>query len=118
MRSLEDQNYSPDEPTDIGPSLAELKRQEAQIAREEEEQVLQRRRSAQRLAAARGLAEENLSDKEAAPPRINPSAAAPSTPHHDFSQLPTPIHTDDDDDDEEEEEEIVHSKPQTTTPLK
>lgn len=57
------------------PSLAELKRQEAQVAQEEEEDVVRRRESAQRLASERGLQEETLSSKEATPRSNSPAVA-------------------------------------------
>ncbi|KAI5358921.1 hypothetical protein Slin15195_G113700 [Septoria linicola] len=55
------------------PSYADLKRQEAQIAEEEEADVLRKRQEAQRLAEERGLVEENLSSKEATPRSITPA---------------------------------------------
>ncbi|CAK1367846.1 hypothetical protein CB0940_11422 [Cercospora beticola] len=61
------------------PSYADLKRQEAQIAEEEEAEITRRRESALRLAEERGLApEENLSSKEATPRSTTP--AVPEVP--------------------------------------
>ncbi|KAF2209958.1 hypothetical protein CERZMDRAFT_113668 [Cercospora zeae-maydis SCOH1-5] len=70
-RKRRSRTKSEQEPT---PSYADLKRQEAQIAEEEEAEVLRRRELALRLAEERGLAsEENLSSKEATPRSTTPA---------------------------------------------
>lgn len=74
------------------PSFADLKRQEAQIAQEEERDVQRRRHAAHRVAAERGLVEGDLSSKEATPRSTTP-APIPEEPN----QLPTPLPTDDED---------------------
>ena len=55
------------------PSYADLKRQETQVAAEEEADVLRRRQEAQHIAEERGLVEENLSSKEATPRSTTPA---------------------------------------------
>lgn len=61
------------------PSYADLKREEAQIAAEEEADVLRRRRSAQQLAEDRGLVNENPSSKEATPRSTTPAPKTTTT---------------------------------------
>ncbi|EME80312.1 uncharacterized protein MYCFIDRAFT_198573 [Pseudocercospora fijiensis CIRAD86] len=85
-------------------SLADLKRQEAQMAQEEEEDIERRRQTAQRIAAERGLVGEDLSSKEATPRSTTP-APIPEEP----SQLPTPLPTDDEDDVSRQEQEMAAS---------
>ncbi|KAK5122413.1 hypothetical protein LTR85_003997 [Meristemomyces frigidus] len=84
-----------------GPSLTDLKQEEARIEREEEREVERKRQEAQKLAAERGLEASITSDefpsKEATPRASTPDTVA-AHPPEEPSQLPTPLATDDEDD--------------------
>jgi hypothetical protein len=80
------------------PSLSELKAEDSRLAKLEEEEVNRRREEAQRLAAERGLLENEAADSERpneTPPHAKSPILQPVIRSDEPSQLPSPLGTDD-----------------------